>query len=165
MMRQYYAARRQGGDNPLGVGVISLGSIYYLQDDDYWRDRFRGRPICRVPWIVEGFLNGVVAAARRNDRTGLWEDRYVSGRSDMAIVRSLRDGRRRQIAVHILILHDDQGLCCEPNEYPSLPKLKARAMPNPPIERMRSRKAQSSKSQTKALTRRRPLSPPRAAAT
>jgi hypothetical protein len=36
-----------------------------------WRDRFRGAPICRNPWIVEGFLNGVLCAARRNRDTGL----------------------------------------------------------------------------------------------
>jgi hypothetical protein len=30
MFRQYHAGRRQGGSNPLGVGVIAVGSIYYL---------------------------------------------------------------------------------------------------------------------------------------
>lgn len=33
MLRQYHAQRRQGGDNPLGVGTVALGSIFYLQDD------------------------------------------------------------------------------------------------------------------------------------
>ena len=32
MLRQYYAQRCRGGDNPLRVGVIAVGSIYYLQD-------------------------------------------------------------------------------------------------------------------------------------
>ena len=103
MNRQYHApSRRQGGDNPYGVGVISVGSTYYLQEDHYWRDRFRGRPLLRNPWIVEAFLNGIFGAARRNPTTGKWESRFISGRSDMAIVRSLRDGRRKTIAVRRL---------------------------------------------------------------
>jgi len=32
MIRQYGGQRRQGGANPLGVGVIATGSIYYLLD-------------------------------------------------------------------------------------------------------------------------------------
>lgn len=99
MIRQYHAhCRRQGGDNPYGVGVISIGSIYYLQDDYYWRDRFRGSPTCRNPWIVEAFLNGTLGAARRNPTSGKWESCFISGRSDMAILRSLRNGRRRTVA-------------------------------------------------------------------
>jgi len=67
--------------------------------------------VCRVPWVVEGFLNGTMGAARRNRDTGLWEDAYRSGRSDMARVRSLRDRRQvRRVAVRTLILHDDLGL-------------------------------------------------------
>lgn len=122
MMRQYHASRRQGGDNPLGVGVIAVGSIYYLQDEDFWRDRYRGRPVCRNPWIVEAFANGTLAAARRNPLSGQWEDRYVSGRSDRALVRSLRDGRVKTVPVRILILHDDLCLWKEPTAYPGLPK-------------------------------------------
>ena len=37
MLRQYHAPRRQGGDNPLGVGTIALGAVFYLQDDGHWR--------------------------------------------------------------------------------------------------------------------------------
>ncbi len=128
MIRQYHAhSRRQGGDNPYGVGVISIGSIYYLQDDYYWRDRFRGSPTCRNPWIVEAFLNGTLGAARRNPTSGKWESCFISGRSDMAVVRSLRNGRRRTVAVRTLILHDDHDLCAEPSTYPSLPSPRARA--------------------------------------
>jgi hypothetical protein len=94
MIRQYHAQRRRGGPNPLGVGVIPAGAIFYIQDEGWWRDRYRGAPICRNPWIVEAFLNGTIGAARRNRQTGLWEDVYAAGRSDMALVRSLRDGRR-----------------------------------------------------------------------
>jgi hypothetical protein len=133
MIRQYYAQRRQGGDNPKGVGVIAVGSIYYLQNDSYWRDRFRGTPVCRDPWIVLAFLNGVVAASRRSVATGKWEDVFVSGRSDLAIVRSLRDGRIRKIAVRTLILHDDLGMCKQATEYPSLPRISNRNLRLRPI--------------------------------
>jgi hypothetical protein len=133
MIRQYFAQRRQGGDNPKGVGVIAVGSIYYLQDDAYWRDRFRGSPVNRNPWIVLAFLNGVVAASRRSLTKRGWEDVYVSGRSDFALVRSLRDGRIRKVAVHALILHDDLGMFKEPTEYPSLPRFFGRNPPPGPL--------------------------------
>ncbi len=57
-------------------------------------------------------------------RSGLWEDVYLSGRSDMAIVRSLRDGRQRKVAVRTLILHEDEGLVQQPSLYPTLPDLR-----------------------------------------
>ena len=110
MIRQYNAQRRQGGNNPLGIGVIAIGTIFYVQDEGWWRDRYRGAPIRRNPWIVDAFLNGTMGAARRNRATGLWEGLYLAGRSDMAVVRSLRDGRRRQVAIRTLILHQDHGL-------------------------------------------------------
>jgi hypothetical protein len=133
MMRQYYAQRRQGGDNPKGVGVIAVGSIYYLQSDSYWRDRFRGAPVSRDPWIVLAFFNGVVAASRRSVATGKWEEVHVSGRSDLALVRSLRDGRVRKIAVRTLILHDDLGLCKETTEYPTLPAVSSCMLRRRPV--------------------------------
>lgn len=70
MLRQYFAPRRQGGVNPLGVGTVALGSIFYIQDDRFWRDRYRGRPCLRHPWIVEAFLNGELHAARRDPISG-----------------------------------------------------------------------------------------------
>jgi hypothetical protein len=104
MIRQYYAQRCRGGHNPRRVGVIPVGAIFYVQDDCWWRDRFRGRPVCREPWIVEAFLNGTIGAGRRNRETGPWESVFIPGRSDMAVIRSLRTSRRRQIAVRVLIL-------------------------------------------------------------
>ena len=116
MFRQYLAQRARSGDNPLRVGVIAVGSIYYLQD------HLGGRPVCRQPWRVEAFLNGVMNAARRNRETGMWEDMVRSGRSNMALVRSLRDARQiRQVAVRSLITHDDLALWKEPTSYPTLP--------------------------------------------
>ena len=124
MIRQYYAQRSRGGDNPLRVGVIPTGAIFYLQDEGWWRDRFRGAPTCRNPWIVEGFLNGALCAARRNRDTSKWENVYTARRSDMAVVRSLRDGRCRRVAVRILILHEDEGLQRDAATYPDLPQLR-----------------------------------------
>ena len=125
MIRQYGAQRARGGDNPLRVGVIAVGSIYYIQSDGFFRDRWGGRAVCRCPWQVEGFLNGIMGAARRNRDTGSWEDAYRSGRSDMALVRSLRDRRIvRRVSVHTLIVHDDLGLSKGPTAYPTLPDLR-----------------------------------------
>jgi hypothetical protein len=104
--------------------VIAIGSVYYLQDRGFFHDRFGGRAICRNPWIVEAFLNGTFAAARRNRETGHWEDVIISGRSDTAEVRSLRDGRRSTVAVRFLELHDDLGLSKQRPSYPSFPELR-----------------------------------------
>ena len=113
MIRQYGAQRFLGGSNPRRIGVIPVGAVFYLQDDWWWRDRFRGKPICREPWIVTAFFNGTMGASRRNRDTGHWESTYISGRSDMALVRSLRDGRLQRVAVRTLILHDDEGLAMD----------------------------------------------------
>jgi hypothetical protein len=82
MIRQYYAQRCRGGYNPRRIGIIPCGAIFYVQDSGWWRDRFRGRPICREPWIVEGFLNGTVGAGRRNPDTGhcVGHRRFTGGR-------------------------------------------------------------------------------------
>ena len=61
-----------------------------------------------------------MGAARRNRDTGQWEDAYRSGRSDLALVRSLRD---RRISVRTLIVHDDLGLWKEVTAYPALPDM------------------------------------------
>ena len=123
MIRQHRAQRCCGGANPLRVGVIAAGSIYYLQDRGFFDSRLGGHAVCRNPWIVEAFLNGVCAAARRNRCTGQWEDVTRSGRSDTAVVRSLRDGRRRVVNVHLLQAHDELGLSMQPISYPTMPAL------------------------------------------
>jgi hypothetical protein len=120
VIRQYFAHRRRGRNNPLGVGVIPVGAIFYIQEG-WWRDRYRGAAICHNPWIVEAFLNGTLAAARRDPETGMWQDLYLAGRSDTALVRSLRDGRRHRVAVRALILHEEHGLAAQPCAYPDLP--------------------------------------------
>ena len=110
---------------PHGVGVIPAGAIFYLQDEGWWRDRYRGQPACRTPWIVEGFLNGVMQAARGNRDTSAWENVYLSGRSYTAVVRSLRDGRRRTVAVGTLIHHKEHGLTMGDVSYPTLLRIGA----------------------------------------
>ena len=125
MIRQYYAQRARGADNPLRVGTVAAGEIFYLQDEHFFRDRYGGTAVCCTPWQVLGFLNGTMGAARRNRDTGLWEDAYRSGRSDMALVRSLRDARIvRQVAVRTLVLHDDLGLAKQPTRYSTLPDVR-----------------------------------------
>jgi hypothetical protein len=89
-----------------------------------FHDRFGGRAVCRNPRIVKAFLNGTFAAARRKRGTGHWEDAAISGRSDMAVIGSLRDGRRTTVTVRFLELHDDLGLTKQPTIYPSLPDLR-----------------------------------------
>ena len=113
MIRPHHAHRRQGGHNPRGIGVIPAGAIFHLQPDWWWRDRYRGQPRCRDPWIVEAFLNGTLAAARCNPVTGRCEDTYVTRRSDFALLRSRRHSRRQVVAVRVLILHADDGLRCD----------------------------------------------------
>ena len=133
MNRQYYAPRCMGGANPLRIGVIAAGSIYYLQDLEFF-SRFGGPATCRDPWMVESFVNGTIAAARRNKESGMWEDVYFAGRSDAAIVRSLRSGRRVQISVRLLILHDDLGLTKGVTNHPTRPDMRLyRRNPRPKV--------------------------------
>ena len=124
MMRQYYAQRCRGGNNPLRVGVLAVGAVFYIQDENYVRSRHGEAAICRAPWIIEAFLNGMMHATRRDPGTGAWQSSYWSGRSDTAVVRSLRDGRRRTVAVHLLQLHEDRGLTRGFSGYPTLPDLR-----------------------------------------
>lgn len=124
MMRQYGASRWQGGDNPLRVGTVAVGTVFYIQDWSFFHARHGEAAVCRNPWMVEAFLNGTVGASRRNRDTGLWESTYRSGRSDMAVVRSLRDGRRQHVAVRVLALHEELGLARGDAPYPTLPDLR-----------------------------------------
>ena len=121
MIRKYFAHRRRGGCNRLGVGAIPVGAICYVEDEGWWRDRSRGAPIYRDPWIVEAFLNGTLVAAYKNADSRRWEDVTKARRADTAVVRSLRDGLRGAIAVPILVLHEDEGLRRDPATYPDLP--------------------------------------------
>ena len=114
MFRQYHAGRWfSPGDNPLRVGPIAAGSIYRLPAS------LRCGAVER--WIVEAFLNGVQTAARRDPATGRWEDCFISGRSDRAVIRRLSDGYRQEIPVRVLLACDaQQGV----SAYPRLPDVR-----------------------------------------
>ena len=64
----------------------------------------------------------------------MWEDVYFAGRSDAAIVRSLRSGRRVQVSVRLLILHDDLGFTKGVTNYPTQPDMQLyRRNPRPKV--------------------------------
>lgn len=101
MNNQYYAPRRKGGSNPHGIGTIAVGTIIYIQD----RIGRYESPICREPWIVEAWTNREYHPAVN----GAPHTTYMAG-GHLAIVRSLRTGRRQRAADHILRACDDLGL-------------------------------------------------------
>lgn len=115
MLRQYYAGRWFApSSNPLRVGPIRVGSIYRLPSILYRRTGSN----TPVKWIVVAFRNGVHSAACRDEATGKWCDRVISGRSDTAIIRRLADGYEMDISVvHLLNCDEDQGGA----DYPDLP--------------------------------------------
>jgi hypothetical protein len=96
MIRQYFAQRCRAGSQKR-IGTIPVGTIVYLQDGIRPLSGFRDSPICRNPWIVES-----------------WHPRTQCGRAmaggHLATVRSLRDGRRQQVADWILLTCIDAGL-------------------------------------------------------
>jgi len=99
MIRQYYPQRfRQ--NHPCGrpVGTITVGTIAYIQDR---LGRF-DRPVCRNPWIVEAWLPREYAVCGGPNT-------FCRG-GHLAVVRSLRDGRRQLVADHYLLCADDLGL-------------------------------------------------------
>jgi hypothetical protein len=124
MIRAYGASGCRPGNNPLRVGVIAVGNIFYLQDQAYFRSRYPQAPVCKTPWIVEAFLNEQLGASSCDPNTGHWRSSLWSGRNDTAVVRSLRDGRRLTVTTHILQVHEDHGLTHGFNGYPSLPDLR-----------------------------------------
>lgn len=120
MLRQYNAQRQMGGHNPLGVGIIPTGAIFYLQDDQLLR---RGdKPICRTPWQVVGWLPRRIEASRRSD-DGQWLPSFNSRPMSTAIVKSLRDGRTAHVSAHALEVHEDFGLRIDGCDYPDKPNL------------------------------------------
>ncbi|AOX21611.1 hypothetical protein [Kozakia baliensis] len=120
MIRQYYTSPFQGGDNPLRIGTVATGNIFHLPSGPIPA----GRMVQPTrPWIVEGFLNGLYTAAGRDPRTGKWFNRVISGRSDLAILRCLSDGRRQTLAVRVLRHCAELGSEDPENRPPALPDL------------------------------------------
>lgn len=81
------------------VGTVPVGEVIYLQDVQPLRG-FVGQVACREPWIVEAWLPRFVSCAGR----------YMAGGGHLAVVRSLRDGRRLEVADWLLLLAVDAGL-------------------------------------------------------
>ena len=111
MIRQYGAAthrRERIGGRPRAVGTIPVGTIVYVQDGvgPFGPPSRHFQPERRNPWIVECWHpREACAAAWQN---GNWERRYLTG-GHMATVRSLRDGRRRQVADWLLLASSENG--------------------------------------------------------
>lgn len=119
MIRQYYAQRRKGGNNPKGIGTIDVGTIFYLQDGVRplgGRNR-HARIIRRNPWIVVAWHNRKYHPAVKDyDHTT-----FLAG-GHLATVRSLRDGREQQVADWFLRWHLDNGFELEKPRCPAKPK-------------------------------------------
>jgi len=96
MIRQYYAQRFHVG-SPKRIGTIPVGTIIYIQDGIRPLSGLREHPICRDPWIVESWHPRTLC------------DKAMAG-GHLATVRSLRDGRRQQVADWILLACIDAGL-------------------------------------------------------
>jgi hypothetical protein len=101
--RQHTVYRPQPGDFGYThrVGTIPVGTILYLQDRI---DRYQG-PVRRNPWQVVAWLN-------REYYPGVPGERQVTHMTGghLAVVRSLRDGRVKQIADCHLLSAADMGL-------------------------------------------------------
>jgi hypothetical protein len=96
MMRQYFAQRFCAGSLKR-IGTILVGTIVYIQDGRRPLSGFRDSPVCRNPWIVESWHPGIHCG------------KAMAG-GHLAAVRSLRDGRRQQVADWILLACMDAGL-------------------------------------------------------
>lgn len=124
MLRQYHASPYQGGVNPLKVGSLASGTIFHLCALDLaGLSRQRPAPLSArrcTPWILEGFLNGTVAATAFNPRRRVWEDRVMARRSDRAVLRSLATGKRITLGVRCLLSLDEHGAAPD-GQCPDLP--------------------------------------------
>lgn len=89
------------------VGTVPVGMIVYLQDG---LRPLRGLPmpvVTRNPWIVEAWLNRDYAHYSPGARAWIAVKRAGG---HLAVVRSLRDGRREQVADWVLRACMDAGL-------------------------------------------------------
>ncbi len=63
MMRQYYNTQRcRGGNNPLRVGVLAVGAVFYIQDENYVRSRHGEAAICRARAVQRCWMGCTEAA-------------------------------------------------------------------------------------------------------
>jgi len=76
-MRQYGAQRRRGGDNPLGIGVIAVGSLFYLQDEAALAAPAPPEPRtagAATASLASGWTDGIAAPGRRCVEQGASHD-------------------------------------------------------------------------------------------
>ena len=111
MIRQYGAAthrRECVGGRVRAVGTIPIGEIVYIQDcvGPFGPPSRYFQPERRNPWIVECWHPRELCAAAW--QSGSWVSRYLTG-GHLATVRSLRDGRRAQVADWLLLASSEAG--------------------------------------------------------
>ena len=118
MIRQYYAQRSRpcdvsesasGADlRNKRIGVISVGTIVYIQDGVTPLRGLTRQVVCREPWIVEAWLPRDYAKWDPTLRE--FKAMRIAG-GHLSLVRSLRDRRRVQmVADWILLACIDAGL-------------------------------------------------------
>jgi hypothetical protein len=88
------------------IGTIPTGTIVYIQDN-VGPFRFPSRVVCREPWIVEAWIP---RATVRYDGTLQTFTTVRCAGGHLAQVRSLRTGRRTEVADWILLACIDAGL-------------------------------------------------------
>jgi hypothetical protein len=104
-MLNQYGSQRHRVINGRPVGTIPVGTIVYIQDARPFR--FPSFPVRREPWIVEAWRPRLVTGYGGKLRA----DRYVARGGHIAIVRSLRSGRRIEVADWLILAAIDNG--CE----------------------------------------------------
>lgn len=103
MIRQYNPQRFRTV-NGRRIGTVPVGTIAYIQDSmrPFGSVEF---PVCRNPWIVTAWHNREYFPCVQNRP----EVQYMTG-GHLATVRSLRDGRIKQVADWLLLRCEDAGL-------------------------------------------------------
>jgi hypothetical protein len=87
------------------VGTVPVGTIIYIQDGVRPLVGLSRPVVTRNPLLVEAWLNRDYAPCR----AGEWTTIKCAG-GHLALVRSLRDGRREVVADWILLACIDAGL-------------------------------------------------------
>jgi hypothetical protein len=89
------------------VGTVPVGAIIYLQDGVRPFAGLTQPIVTRNPWMVEAWINRDYPVLL----AGKWTTVKIAG-GHLAMVRSLRDGRRQLVADWILLACIDAGLEC-----------------------------------------------------
>lgn len=98
-------AQRFGSWRGKRIGTIPIGAIIYLQDGVRPLTGLSRPVLTRNPWMVEAWLNRDYLLFS----PGTWTTMKRAG-GHLAVVRSLRDGRRQLVADWILLACADAGL-------------------------------------------------------